>query len=410
MDKTPLYIKTSKGYAIMHESGIYFLDETENLAESLKNISLKSRSSLSSISKKEKLAKVIIYLSSSCNLRCIYCYANAGEHKSIVSIDNAKALIDFVSQKVDRIILDFHGGGEPLLFFDIIKDLYEYAKATGKLYRTVLISNGVIEAKKEYILDWITEKVDVMALSCDGIPEIQNKQRPHHNGIDSSNEIEETIRFFNKKNYTYTVRSTITKESSVKMLEITKYFYELGVKYLVFSPCYNYGRSDDIGLVPDAKTYGDNYMAALEFAVNHGIRLTSNSFRYPGYHYCGSLSGFNIALTTDNYISSCYEVVSNTDPVSEKFIVGKIENGNVILFKDRINGLHEIEDDHRCDNCQYKLVCRGSCPVKRIRNSISSLNSQCRITKYLVPKILDYIHNNPTSAPLILKNVTVADY
>ena len=61
-------------------------------------------------------------------------------------------MIDYVAEKADRIILDFHGGGEPLLYFDIIRHLVEYAKATGKLYRTVLISNGVIVGNKAEIL------------------------------------------------------------------------------------------------------------------------------------------------------------------------------------------------------------------------------------------------------------------
>lgn len=98
--------------------------------------------------------------------------------------------------------------------------------------------------------------------------------------MEYSAEIEETIRFFQEHHYVYTVRSTITKEGAEKLYEITKYFGELGVKYLVFSPCYNFGRSDDSNLVPDPQIYSENYMKAVKFAYEHGIRLTSNSFSF----------------------------------------------------------------------------------------------------------------------------------
>lgn len=407
--KMPIAVKTKKGYAIMHESGLYFLDEDDNIEKRMDEISKKKRPEVQiDYSRREKIAKVVIYLSSNCNLRCIYCYASAGVHNEVVSVDNAKALISFVAAKVDRLILDFHGGGEPLLHFDIIQELHDYAKKTGKLYRTVLISNGVIEKDQKIILDWIVNNVDVMALSCDGFPEIQNEQRPSVCKGISSFRIEETIKYFNEKKYVYTVRSTITKRSSEKLLEITKYFHDLGVKYLVYSPCYNFGRTDDVDLVPDPKIYVENYMKAIKFAYDNKMRLTSNSFRYPGYHYCGALAGFNIALTTDNYISSCYEVVSSRDETANMFIIGKVENGKVEFFNKKIDALEQIDiTDNYCINCNYRLVCRGGCPVKKVRGSKDSLNNLCAITRCLVPEMLDFLQEHPEAASSVLKNVVV---
>lgn len=407
--KVPIVVKTKKGYAIMHESGVYFLNEDENLEECRKKVATRKRPELNiDYNKREKIAKVVIYVSSNCNLRCIYCYASAGVYDEMVSVDNAKTLIDFVVSKVDRLIIDFHGGGEPLLYFDVIKELHEYAKGTGKLYRTVLISNGVIEENQDTVLDWIVNNVDVMALSCDGFPEIQNEQRPFCNKNISSTHVERTIRYFNEKKYVYTVRSTITKKSSEKLLEITKYFHDLGVKYLVYSPCYNFGRTSDTNVVPDPKIYVENYMRAVKFAFKNGMRLTSNSFRYPGYHYCGALSGFNIALTTDNYISSCYEVISSKDKTANMFIIGKVENGKVDFFNDKLEGLKNIEmADNKCSSCDYRLVCRGGCPVKRARESRDSLSNLCAITKNLVPKMLDFLQEYPEAASSVLKNVVI---
>ena len=80
MDRKPIAVKIKNGYAILHESGIYFLANETNLKEKLAVIETRKRPEINlPVSDRERLAKAIIYLSSDCNLRCIYCYANSGE-------------------------------------------------------------------------------------------------------------------------------------------------------------------------------------------------------------------------------------------------------------------------------------------------------------------------------------------
>lgn len=410
MNTEPIVIPLKESNAILHESGIYFFSKNKDLTDELKSISGKRRQEIDvPKNERDRLAKVVIFLSTDCNLRCIYCYASSGMNHKVVSVEKAKVLIDFIASKCDRLILDFHGGGEPLMHFDIIKEIYDYAKATGKLYRTVLISNGVIEKNRDEILQWIIEHVDNMAISCDGYREIQGIQRPSVNSLkNSSSEVESTIKFFVDNNYTFTVRSTITAFSAPKLEEITKYFAELGVKYIVFAPCYNYGRSNSKKLIPNPVVYGENYLKAIEYAAKNQVRITSNSFRFPGYHYCGALSGFNIALTVDGDISTCYEVTENNEDVaSQIFIVGKVMNDRVIFENEKVSKLIQMENtpDLKCFCCPYRLVCRGGCPVKKIRNSDDSLNNLCGITKYLVPRILEFLNIHPEASEYILKGV-----
>lgn len=406
MERKASTIKTKNGYAILHESGIYFLDEKADLQEKVSMIEKRRRPEINlPVNERERLAKVIIFLSSDCNLRCIYCYASSGEVHRVVSADKAKALIDFVAASCDKLILDFHGGGEPLLHFGLIKELHDYAASTGKLYRTVLITNGAITDAKYQKLDWIVENVNNMAISCDGTPEIQNKNRPFADGNGSSEAVEETIKYLSQHDFAFIVRSTITNDSAQELLNITKYFCELGVKHLIYSPCYNFGRSDDRALVPRADVYAENYMKSIEYACARGVRITSTSFRYPGYHYCGALAGFNVALTVDGFISTCYEVTRHDDSAADIFIVGRVTDDGFEFFRDKILNMRNLEDLSlsKCAKCPYRLVCRGGCPVKKIRNSTDSLNNLCQITRRLVPKLLDFLQENPQACEFILK-------
>lgn len=54
--------------------------------------------------------------------------------------------------------------------------------------------------------------------------------------------------------------------------------------------------------------------------------------------------------------------------------------------------------DPQCIKCNYQLVCCGGCPVKKVRNSKESLGNLCAITKILVPKMLDFLQENPNAA------------
>lgn len=148
-------ISTSRGYCIIDETGILFYDH--NQPES--SIPVVKSEEWATTSDQKSLGKVAIFLSEDCNLRCIYCYANSGTTEKVVSKENLKNLIDFVCSFCDNLILDFHGGGEPLLYFDTIKEIYEYAYSTDKLLRTVLITNGYIVSRQAAIIDWIIRHV-----------------------------------------------------------------------------------------------------------------------------------------------------------------------------------------------------------------------------------------------------------
>ena len=393
--------KTDNGYCIVNESGFYFYSN-DSYNKELKFDNKKTGNEYSQSTK--HLGKISIFLSENCNLRCIYCYADSGKGVRTVSLTSAKTLIDFVSQKSDYFILDFHGGGEPLLFFFFFLDIYDYAHDTGKLLRVVLISNCYIQDRKTEILDWIVEHVDVFAISFDGIPLVQNFQRPAVINSTSSEIVEDSVRYLVKKNYNFTVRSTVTGFSDKYMFENIKYFHSLGIRNVIFSPCYNYGRSDDANLLPNPTIYVKQFMDCVSYAYKNNLTLRTTSFRMPGKSYCGALPAYNICLTVDDYISTCYEVTSKNDFASDLFFVGKIENGNVVFWKDKILNLKSFDLDGKCSKCECRFVCRGGCPVKQYRNSVRSSGNLCAITKLVVPKILTYLHENPNAANNLLHN------
>lgn len=402
-------IKLEKGYCLINKYGLFFTDFNFNRYQFPNDVEEKlikySNNYLNTT--KEKLAKITFFITSNCNLRCIYCYANSGETQNVLSFESAKIFIDKISEKVDKFIIDFHGGGEPFLEFDLIKNIFEYAKNTGKLYKSIAITNAYFaEEEKEKITTWIINNIDNLAISFDGTPEIQDKNRPTSSGEKSSFKVEEIVKIIANSKINLTVRATVTSQSSNKLEKIISYFHSLGVKNIIFSPYYNYGRTTDTTLLINPKEYAENFMKAFEYAVQNNINIRTTSFRVPGDNYCGAISAFNMCLTPDNYISSCYEVVKNSNnPIEEPFLIGKIVEKDLIFNKENLEKLKNINNKNECKTCNYKLLCRGGCPIKIARNSENSSKNLCQLTKILVPKVLNYIQKNPASAKNILNNI-----
>ena len=106
---------------------------------------------------KRKTAGVVkalcLHIAHTCNLNCSYCFASQGKYhgdRAVMSFEVGKRALDFLienSGSRHNLEVDFFGG-EPLMNFDVVKDLVAYArereKETGKNFRFTLTTNGVL--------------------------------------------------------------------------------------------------------------------------------------------------------------------------------------------------------------------------------------------------------------------------
>ena len=106
---------------------------------------------------KEKTSGVVkalcIHIAHSCNLNCAYCFASQGKYqgeRALMSFEVGKRALDFLIENSGtrrNLEVDFFGG-EPLMNFQVVKDLVAYArsveKAAGKNFRFTLTTNGML--------------------------------------------------------------------------------------------------------------------------------------------------------------------------------------------------------------------------------------------------------------------------
>lgn len=118
-----------------------------------------------------------------CNLSCVYCYQHYHEAKDITK-EIALHCIDDIFRSIPnyakQVCISFIGG-EPLLMFDLIKELYTYIFSTYNDDRVILFAttNGTVLTAD--MKEWFSQRKEkfVLGLSLDGAKETQDSNRSH---------------------------------------------------------------------------------------------------------------------------------------------------------------------------------------------------------------------------------------
>jgi len=388
-----------------------------NISSYLKNLGknqkkeIKNKLETSNIISKHKFENygMTLCLTTNCNLRCIYCYASGGERNKFMDWRIAKAAINFGLSKIKKggkFNLGFHGGGEPFVAFDLIKNCAEYANEKCKKRKIKLslsvATNGILSNDK---IDWIIKNNVHVNISFDGMPEIQDSQRPLAEGKPSHKFVENTVKKLNQSKINFGVRATITRQSVRKMDNIVKYFHKLGIKDMHFEPVFECGRCLKTKTSsPDPMTFVKNYIKAFELAEKYGMSLyySGGSIKKLSNTFCGA-AGENFFVTSDGYLTSCLEVMHKDDPASEIFFYGKFDNkkGRFIIDKKKLNLLKSrtVDKIKLCQSCFSKWHCAGDCLVKSWREHgtlFKVSEKRCIINRELVKYILlRYINGKP---------------
>ncbi|MGN1131526.1 MAG: thioether cross-link-forming SCIFF peptide maturase, partial [Ruminococcus sp.] len=190
------------------------------------------------------LKALCLHIAHDCNLCCKYCFAGEGEYsgdRSLMSFEVGKRALDFlIEQSGDRknLEVDFFGG-EPLMNFDVVKQLVEYArsieKEKGKNFRFTLTTNGVL--LDDEVMEWANKECYNVVLSLDGRKETNDRMRVTKNNKGSYDLIlPKFIKMANLRNQQgYYIRGTYThynKDFANDILHLA----DLGFEQLAMEP------------------------------------------------------------------------------------------------------------------------------------------------------------------------------
>ncbi|MBQ8435276.1 MAG: thioether cross-link-forming SCIFF peptide maturase [Oscillospiraceae bacterium] len=310
-----------------------------------------------------------------CNLRCEYCFASTGDFgkgRKLMTFETGKKAIDFLLDKSeDRQVLelDFFGG-EPLMNFDVVKQIVEYARSReaeyNKKFRFTITTNGLL--LNDEITEYINKEMSNVVLSIDGRKSVNDKVRKRVDGSGCYDTILPKFKKVveNRGDKDYYVRGTFTKYN-LDFADDVYALYNEGFDQISIEPVVGDPKQ------PYALTEKELFAAFNEYE-KLAVRMLdgqNKGEKFNFFHFmidldqgpcaikrlrgCGCGNDY-IAITPDGDIYPCHQFVG-----LEEFKMGNIDEGTFDLeIKKKFASAH-IYTKPECKKCWAKFYCSGGC-------------------------------------------------
>lgn len=358
---------------------------------------------------------VTLFLTTDCNLRCIYCYASGGERPRYLDPATAMDAIDLVVANAvaageTQVRVSFHGGGEPTLAARTMQRCVEYARRRCAEHDLQLFTgtatNGVMsDATRDYLAETMTS----VMVSVDGPPEVQDRQRPQADGGPSSAGVARTLARLSRSEVTLGVRLTCTADALDHAVATTRQLADsYRLKTIHLEPLFVCGRSIGTELAaPDPERFIEVFRACRDEAGRRGVELAYSGARQSlSCTFCqASKPSFNV--TTEGDVTACYEVTGRDDPRAATFVYGAHDPARHAFSFDetRVAALRRltVTEAPRCARCFAKYHCAGDCPSKRLHDgSDAAVIARCEINRRLTRDQLEEVIRCQTTSQTAL--------
>ena len=345
---------------------------------------------------KQKTAGVVkalcMHIAHTCNLNCSYCFASQGKYhgeRALMSFEVGKRALDFLIENSGtrrNLEVDFFGG-EPLMNFEVVKQLVEYARSIekehGKNFRFTLTTNGVLI--DDDVIDFANKEMSNVVLSLDGRKEIHDRYRVDYAGNGSWDKIvpkfQKLVEARGGKNYymrgTFTHANPDFLNDIQQMLDLG--FTELSMEPVVCAP----GEPSEL-TAEDMPVVMDQYEKLAELMLSRDkegipftfyhymIDLTGGPCIYKRISGCGSGTEY-MAVTPTGELYPCHQFVGE-----EKFRLGDIWNGVTNTAIQNEFAECNVYSREECRTCWARLYCSGGCAA----NAYHSTGSVKGVYKY----------------------------
>ncbi len=328
---------------------------------------------------KEKTSGVVkalcLHIAHTCNLNCSYCFASQGKYhgeRAVMSYEVGKRALDFLVENSGtrrNLEVDFFGG-EPLLNFEVVKELVKYARsiegAAGKNFRFTLTTNGMLI--DDDVIDFSNREMSNVVLSLDGRREIHDRFRVDYQGRGSFDTIVPKFRKFveARGGKNYYMRGTFT-HANPDFLEDIKVMLDLGFKELSMEPVVA-APGDPAELTEeDIKVVMEQYEGLAELMLkkhregepftfyHYMIDLKGGPCIYKRISGCGSGTEY-MAVTPWGDLYPCHQFVGD-----EKYKLGNIYDGVTNTEAQAEFAACNVYKKKECRDCWARLYCSGGC-------------------------------------------------
>ena len=325
-----------------------------------------------------------LHISHDCQLRCKYCFASTGdfgEGRKLMDFETGKRAIDFLiehSGSRRNLEVDFFGG-EPLMNWDVVKQVVAYARSQekehNKNFRFTITTNGILLTEDKY--EFLNKEMSNVVLSIDGRKEVNDRMRPNAGNFGTYDTIMPKYQKFVEArkasgNDQYYVRGTFTKYN----LDFGKdvfHFNDMGFDQISVEPVVTDLKHDYALTEADMPAIFEEYeRVAKELIARKKAGKGFNFFHFmidldqgpcaiKRLRGCGCGNEY-VAITPDGDIYPCHQFVG-----MEEWKMGSLYDGTFNTEMKDYFARANIYGKEDCANCWAKFYCSGGCNANNLQ-------------------------------------------
>ena len=316
-----------------------------------------------------------LHIAHDCNMRCKYCFASTGEYhgkREMMSEEVALKAIDYLIERSanrHNLEVDFFGG-EPLMGFDVVKKVVEYArsreKECNKNFRFTITTNGLLLSDDK--IDFINREMSNVVLSIDGRKEVNDAMRSR---VDGSSCFDTIVPKFQRLvklrgDGQYYVRGTYTKNNldfanDVLFLNSLG-FDQISVEPVVCDASLPYAITEDdlpfifkeyerlADIIIDRSKNG-NWFNFFHFMMD----LEQGPCAIKRLRGCGCGNEY-VAVAPNGDVYPCHQFVGNTE-----WRMGSVLDGSLDMELKSQFAASTVYGKEECRNCWARFYCSGGC-------------------------------------------------
>ena len=322
-----------------------------------------------------------LHVAHDCNLRCKYCFAGTGNYsglRSVMPIEVAKKAVDYLiphSEGRRNLEVDFFGG-EPLLNFELVRAVVEYARSLerehNKKFRFTITTNGVLLDDEK--IDFINREMYNVVLSVDGRKEVNDRVRARVDGSGCYDLIMPKFKRLVERrgDGQYYVRGTFTSYN-LDFSEDVLHFYREGFDQISVEPVVAPATADYAIREEHLPRIFEEY----ERLARTMLEMRGRGERFNFFHFmldldqgpcaikrlrgCGCGNEY-VAITPDGDVYPCHQFVG-----LDGWKMGSVYDLSVDRSMKEDFAKATVYDKPQCKECWAKFYCSGGCNANNLQ-------------------------------------------
>ena len=352
-------------------------------------------------------------LTSACNLKCTYCFAQGGDYGLCSNnmdenmLERLETILDNELTSSRKARIEFFGG-EPLLNFNMIRKTVAFCKEYQSKHHIQFIyriSTNLTFLTKE-IADLLCENNFIVSVSIDGDKDTHDLQRPYKDDSGSFGDIIQNVEALRLRSQELIIvaRMTIAQQKIALIDNIQALIDRALFDYMSIYPASLRRQERKKSIY--SYYFNDEIRRQLKDVLNKYESLFNSSNRFKGVleyeriydallkrkisvnHCAGGNTYFT--LSADGHITPCHRLCGNKDFYIDEQSSGRVDRGKILDWRTK------ADERKSCHDCWVRYICGGGCKQEHYVYSgdVHHVNTNsCEYHKYIIQSLIENMFN-----------------